>query len=135
MRIQSFQEMLLEYGVIDLPSDNKEERDEILSKYQYSVIVEGEHTEFDNLNKWIRLNIGENSVKFLYFGKTGYDFGFAEYFFYKEEYVKKITRAIPNIYTIYPNSSRPNHTCKSEGYSVSIDYESTNKDAIVYPAD
>ena len=132
MRIQSFEEMCQEYGR-SLDSEDLAERTEMLTKYSYSIIIEGEWMEFDNLDKWMKQNIPTIPVENIGYGKTGYDFGFFEFFFIEKESVEKLTQVIPNIYTIYPASNIPNHTCKSNGYDISIDYDPTNKEAIVYP--
>ncbi|SEW51578.1 hypothetical protein [Chitinophaga arvensicola] len=130
MRIKSFQEMLLEYNISELEPDDNTERKEMLSKYDNSVILEGGFMEFENLDKWIRITLGKNNIMYIFYGKTGYDYGFAEYFFDDAREAQEVTRAIPNIYTLYPKSYKPNHICKSDGYDEEVAYDPENKDAI-----
>jgi hypothetical protein len=132
MKLQSFQQMLLEYEITQLEVDDENSRVEMLLKYPYSVILEGGYLELDNLNKWIEINIGSDSIKWLVYGKTGYDYGFAEYFFANEIDAKRVTEVIPHIYTIYSNSYPPNRTVKSNGYDEDIVYDPQDKNAIVF---
>jgi len=127
--------MLTEYNITDLDSDDKNEREKILSKLKYSVIVEGDWTEFDNLDKWIKYNLDIETITDLFYGKTDYDYGFREIFFDREDYSTMIINVIPNIYTIYPHSTIPNQMCKSDGYQKNIKYEASFKDAIIFDAD
>ncbi len=122
-------------GNRDLEPDDLEERKNLLTKYEYSVIVEGGHMEFDNLYKWIKQNIGENSIKEIYYGKIDYDYGFAEFFFTEKVHEEKLRIAVPNIYTIYPNSYPPGKIIKSNGSQEHIHYTTEDKDAIIYPVD
>lgn len=131
MRIRSFQEMLLEYNIPELEPDDKLERNKMLSKHSYSIILEGEYMELDNLAKWITINVGKDAIRFLFYGKVGYNYCFGEYFFDNEKQVLEVAKAIPNIYTLYPASIKRNHICKSDGYEVEVGYEPENKDAIL----
>lgn len=131
MRIQSFQQMLLEYSIDQLETDDINDRKERLITHRYSVIIEGGFMEFDSLNKWIEINLGQESINWLFYGKTGYDFGFAEYFFTEELHVKTVTEIVPRIYTIYPHSSPPNLTEKSNGYDENIVYDPKDEKAIL----
>jgi hypothetical protein len=65
MKLQSFQKMLLEYGIIELESDDKVSRDEMLLVHTYSVILEGEVMELDSLNKWIEINLGPETGHYI----------------------------------------------------------------------
>jgi hypothetical protein len=130
VKISSFQEMLLEYGISELDPDYNIERMEMLSMYKYTVILEGEFMELDNLEKWIKINLGKNTVISLFYGKTGYNYGFSEYFFDDQQQAWEATKAIPNIYTLYPASYKPNHICKSDGYGKEVEYNAEDKDAI-----
>lgn len=134
MRTVSLNEILLEYGIDNLDDDDKESREELLSKYPFSLIVEAEFMELDNLERWIKKNLlVDNDMKFLFYGKTDYNFGFAEYFFKNKNNIDKIQKVIPNIYTVYPNSYPPNNISKTNGKQVSIDLDSNStKNAIIY---
>ncbi len=121
MRIENFENMLKEYGASGIDAQDQAERLELLSKYKYSKIVEGDFDELENADKWIQLNIGEDQIRNLYYGKTGYDFGFCEYFFLNEDHALHFEQAIPNIYTLYANGySRTN------GYEDIVRYRSEN---------
>lgn len=136
MKVQSFEYMRTQYrGNRDLEPDDLNERVELLKKFKHSLIVEGGHMEFDNLHKWIKTNFGPDSIKEIYFGKTDYDYGFAEFFLCEQTQEEKLRQAVPNIYTTYPFSDPPNKISKSDGCEKDIQYSQTNKDAIIYPAD
>jgi hypothetical protein len=116
----------------DLEPFDLEERNQLFTKYKYSVIIEGGHVEFDNLHTWIKQNISTDPIKEIYYGKTDYDYGFAEFFIADKIDEEKLKFAVRNIYTTYQNGK----ICKSDGSSINdIDYTSVDKDAIVYPED
>ncbi len=130
MRIQSLQEMLIAYEN-NLDADDRDLRVELLSKFKYSVIVEGEYSEFTNLFKWIEINIGENAVKDIFYGKTDYDFGFAEFFLNGKDNEKKLIEAVPRIYTVYPNAYPVKRICRSNGPGTDINYDPADGTAIL----
>ena len=137
MKVQSFEHMRTVYGGNrDLEPDDLEERVILLAKYKSSVIIEGGYMEFDNLQKWIKQYIPTDSIENIYYGKTDYDYGFAEFFIAEKIHEVKLRRIVPNIYTIYPLSSLPGKNFKSNGYQFNdIAYNPADKDAIVYPVD
>jgi hypothetical protein len=136
MKVQSFPFMQAAYATNrGLGPDDLEERKQLLTKYKYSVIVECEHLEFDNLNRWIKRNIAPEGVEIIYYGKTDYDYGFAEVFVADREHEEKLRLAVPNIYTTYPGSYPPGKVCKTDGGGAVIEYTPTDRNAIVYPAD
>jgi len=116
MRILSFEDMEKEYGSLSLDPDDLNERQRNFSKLKYSVIVEGNFLEYDNAEKWIKNNLKIETIDFVFYGKTGYDYGFIEYFFEKENDSIRLKNEIPNIYTKYPNGSHS----KSDGYDKHI---------------
>lgn len=134
MKLQSFEQMLLEYGIAELDAGNKRDRNAMLTVNPYSVILEGGYLELDSLNRWIENNLGPECIKWLLYGKTGYDYGFAEYFFNDEFDAAKIARVAPNIYTIYPNSYPPNLIARSNGYTEEIVYDPDDRNAILVEA-
>lgn len=131
MKIRLFQEMLLEYDIINFGSYDMEQRNLMSSKYKYSIIIEGGHLEFESLNKWIQINIEQNYIEDLIYDKTDYDYGFMEVFFNEPFYLSRLTQTIPNLFTTYPNSYPPNKIIKSNGRLESIDYKSSDLDAII----
>lgn len=137
MQLQSFKYMQTEYDTSNggLDIDDINEREKLLSKYKYSVILECEHNEFESLEKWIKENIDESCIANIYYGKTGYDYGFAEFFVTEKAIEEKLKSVIPNIYTTYANAYPSREICKTNGYGVFITYDPTDKDAIVFIAD
>lgn len=133
MKVQSFEYMQTVYGGNrDLEPDDLEERNKLLINYKYSVIVEGAHMEFDNLNTWIKQNISTDPIKEIYYGKTDYDYGFAEFFIDEKTDEEKLRFAVQNIYTTWHNGT----ISKSDGGSiVDVSCSYGDKDAIVYPFD
>ena len=133
MKVQTFQYMQTVYGGNrDIELDDLKERNKLLTKYKYSLIIEGSHIEFDNLNAWIKQNISSDPLKEIYYGKTDYDYGFAEYFINDKIHEEKLIFAVKNIYTTWGNGT----ISKSDGSSISdVPYSPDYKDAIVYPYD
>lgn len=133
MKVQSFEYMRTVYGGNrDLESEDLAERSKLLSQYKYSVIIEGSHVEFDNLNSWVKENISAEPLKEIYYGKTDYDYGFAEFFVNEKSHEEKLKFAAKNIYTTWQNGT----ISKSDGTSISdVPYSPDDKDAIVYPAE
>jgi hypothetical protein len=103
MLVRSYEEMLKEYNLEDLLSDDKEDRARLLTEYKNSVIFEGDFLEFDKLNDWIKLNLGVQAPPFLFYGKLGYDYGFFELFPATEKQVMRLIEIIPELFTIFPN--------------------------------
>jgi len=103
----------------------------MLIEQPYSVILEGGYLELDSLNKWIDVNLSYDPIKWLFYGKTGYDYGFAEYFFSEESNAQDVSKIVSNIYTIFPNSYPPNQISRSNGYDKEIVYDPSDKDAII----
>lgn len=135
MKVQSFEQMQTEYsrGSRGLEMDDLEERKALLSQYAYSVIVEGEYAEFENLETWISETIGKNRIESMYYGKTGYDYGFAEFFVPGKTDEELLIRVIPDIYTIYSHAYPSALICRSDGYDTHISYDLSNKNALIYP--
>lgn len=119
MRSRTFEEMQHEYITDSRFEEDIPERNEMLSKFNYSIIIEGGYLELFELEAWIKLNIGEGFINNIYYPKTGYDFLFSEYFFIDEGNVNKVYQALPDIYTYYPSGRK----FKSDGYHNFIDYE------------
>lgn len=135
MKIQSFESMKTFYGGNrDLEDDDLQEREKLLSNFKYSVIVECGHMELDNLMNWIEQNLKTESVKYIYYGKIAYDYGFIEFFFTEKTNEEKLRQVVPNIYTTYPFSLPSGKILKSDGYDKDIEYNPTDQYAIVYPA-
>lgn len=132
MRVQAYRQMLAEYGIEELNSDDKSEREEMLGTYPYSVILEGEFMELDNLNKWIEVHIGPETIKYLFYGKVGYNYVFAEYFFADKPHAEGLAEVIPHIYTLYPHSLTPDKAVRSNGYEELVMYDPQDKSAIVF---
>jgi len=120
-------------GNRDLNPDDLDERRKLLDKYKFSVIIEGGHMEFDNLDKWITQNLGTHPIESIYYGKTDYDYGFAEFFLSEKTDEERLRNAVPNIYTTYADSYPPGKICKSNGSGSDIDYLISDTDAIVFP--
>jgi len=99
MNVRSYTEMLQEYGIEDLEADDKEDRKKMLTRYNYSVIFEGDFLEFDNVEAWVKKNIVSDPLNFLFYGKLGYNYGFFEIFLTDPKYVEELSNAIPNIMT------------------------------------
>lgn len=133
MKVQTFQYMQTVYSEgRDIDLDDLEERSKLLTKYKYAVIIEGSHIEFDNLNAWIKQYISLDPLKEIYYGKTDYDYGFAEYFINDKTHEEKLIFAVKSIYTTWANGT----ISKSYGSSVSdVPYSPDDIDAIVYPYD
>ncbi len=130
MKLRLYKELLRELELNELNIDQPE-RNQMLQNGPFSIIIEAGHMELDSLNEWIRLNLNPNALKWLYYGKTGYDYGFIEYFGANKEDVLKTSKVIHRIFTVFSYSSPPNQISRTDGYNNWIDYEVDDKDAIV----
>ncbi len=117
MRVFSYENMIKEYQR-SLDIDDIRERMRLLSELKYSIIIELSWLEFESLEKWIKENLFESATNEIWYGKTGYDFGFVELFFNIEEDRNKLQNEIPNIYTLSSNES-----WKSDGYDNIITFK------------
>lgn len=131
MRVQTYQQMLSEYGHEGLDPDDQVSRELLLQKFPYAVIVQGGFMEYDTLQAWMKLHVGESPIQWLFYGKIAYDYGFAEYFFIDDATAKAVAIVVPHIYTIYPDAPIPYHTTRSNGYDDDIAYDPQDADAIV----
>ena len=116
MKLSTFSEMVHEYEVRPIDSDDLEEREKLSTRHKYSIIFEGNFLEFDSLQLWIRENINNNPIIYLFYGKLGYDYGYFELFLNEQSHFEKITTAIPAIFTTYPNGK----ASKTNGYDQEI---------------
>ncbi len=131
MRVQTFEQMMSEYGITELDADHEISRDNALMVCPYTVIVEGDFMEFDNLNIWIGTYLGTDKLYSLFYYKTGYNFGFTEYFFTDGTDAIKVAEVVPHIYTRYPQPNPPDLTIKSNGYNEQVAYDPQDQLAIV----
>lgn len=123
--------MLKQYEIEGLDSDDLSNREQLTITLPFTVVLEAEFMELDSLNKWIELNFENDSFEWIFYGKTGYDYGFAEYFTSSKLDIKKLKNTIPKIFTIYPDSYPPNQISKTNGYDEQIKYSEENHDAVI----
>lgn len=129
MKIATYKELIQAYkGYYDLSESCLPKRSEILKTNPYSVILEATHYEFDSLDEWIKINLPDSNIEFLYYSKTDYDY--AEYFGKIEKNVIELKKVIPNIYTIFLDSSMPDGS-KTNGSGNWIEYSSEDSNGIV----
>ena len=129
MRNSSYKEMLRDYegNLIDY----KGQREQLLSQHKYSIILEGEYLEFDNLEKWIENQSGFKKPKSIYYDKIDYNYGYVEFFFLTEKQALEIREVIPRIFTTYPNAYPSPSISRTNGLGEFIEYDSSVIDAIV----
>ncbi|MGN6419083.1 MAG: hypothetical protein ACTHMC_16415 [Pseudobacter sp.] len=136
MKIYSFDLFLTEHAPGNYAEEYKTRRNEMLGKFPFSVLLDGAYFETDSLEKWINLHLGPGQINALFYIKTGYDFGFSEYFFQDEANAAAVRNAVPNIYTRHRHSDDPpDIISKSDGYESFVDYDPTNPNSIVIDVD
>jgi hypothetical protein len=88
-------------------------REDALQRFSHSVIFQGDILEHDEAKKWCTAEFGpENSDSksgnwtWLFYSKTGYDYGFFEYFFSEENEKKKFEDIVESLAADYPNGQR-----------------------------
>ncbi|MGX7666654.1 hypothetical protein [Flavobacterium pedocola] len=121
--------MLIEYG--DNLNSYEEERNQLLSQYKYSIILEGEFTELENLEKWIKKNIGIEVLESIYYDKIDYDYCFVEYFFSIEKHALETQNVIPKIFSTYANSYPSASICRTNGNKEFINYNANMSNIII----
>ncbi|MBF4466104.1 hypothetical protein [Flavobacterium sp. LC2016-12] len=129
MRNSSYQEILIKYGN-ELDS-YRNEREYLLSKYKHSIILEGEFTELENLEKWAKKNLNIETLESIYFNKTDYNYCFAEYFFSTESEALKMQDVIPKIFSTYANVYSSPRIFRTNGNGESIEYKSNMLNVII----
>lgn len=129
MKNSTYQEMLIEY---DNNLDSyKNEREVLFSKYKYSIILEGEFTELENLESWIKENIDINQIESIYYDKIDYNYCFVEYFFSSEINALKTQNVIPMIFSTYHNAHPLPITLRTNGSGEFIEYKDSMQNVIV----
>ena len=129
MKNSTYQEMLIEY---DNNLDSyKNERELLLSKYKYSIILGGEYTELENLESWIKENIDINEIESIYYDKIDYNYCFVEYFFSSEINALKTQDVIPMIFSTYHNVHPLPITLRTNGSREFIEYKDSMQNVIV----
>ncbi len=123
--------MIVEYKVNEFYYDDLLESEALHAKFPYSVIVEGEYLEHNNLTNWIKINIGNDIFDCVDYGKISYDYCFVEYFFKDNIAALKVSEIVPHIYTLYPLSPKPNRAVKSDGWEKVIEYNLKDEHAII----
>jgi hypothetical protein len=116
MKLSTFSQMIQEYELRPIDSEDIEERGRLLISHKYSVIFEGDFLEFDSLQLWIKENINSNPIVYLFYGKLDYDYGYFELFFNEQSHFEKIMTIIPTLFTTYPNGK----VSKTNGYNQEI---------------
>ncbi len=129
MRNSSYQEILIKYGN-ELDS-YRNERAYLLAKYKHSIILEGEFTELENLEKWGKKNLNIERLESIYFNKTDYNYCFVEYFFSTESEALKMQDVIPKIFSTYANVYSAPRICRTNGNGESIEYKSNMLNVII----
>lgn len=135
MRVVTFQQLQTEYDTAHLREGYEEKRKEMFEKYPFSVLLEGGYHETDGLEKWIKLNLGADQVNELFLIKTGYDYGFSEYFFADRLSAEKVTAIIPHIYIRYNHEDDP--ACgafRTAGREKQVEVHPWDPNAIVFDA-
>lgn len=134
MRIQSFQELIVAYEEVsrDLDPSDLSDRTDFLEKLPFSLVIEGEYSEFENLDQWILQYLPQTSCERIYYGKIAYDFGFVEYFLPDENSIQLLEQSVPLIFTTYPLALIPTTILRTNGYGIDIPYDPSMTDAIIY---
>lgn len=132
MKLRNFDELILAYKD-NSGWDINYERDIFLSQNPYSIILEGDQMELENLDKFIIQKFGfENLISIIY-DKIHYNYHFAEYFFKSNLNALEVEFSIPKIYTTYPNSYPPNKILKSNTFEEIIEYNpDLDENAIIF---
>lgn len=135
MKVYTFDIFIAEHAPGNLREKFMIRRKGMLEKFPFSVIVDGAYFETDSLEKWINNNLGPDQVNSLFYIKTGYDFGFSEYFFRNKADAELVEQIVPNLYTrhIYPDG--PPHINKSDSYENFVDYDPSDLSGIVIDSD
>ncbi len=107
---------------IEWDGDFQIDRDELLKKYAYSVVVEASYLELDTAEKWLENNVGlkQDSWDWVFYYKQAYNYGYAEFFFKEEEPKENFEKEIPQIYGISLSDGRK---FRSNGWDQILDVE------------
>ena len=115
MRIVTLEALVDAYeGDEDWETEYQIEREELIVRYPYSVVVEGAFLEYNSLKHWTDEQFGpENSPVWtsLWYGKTDYDYGYREYFFSRQADLQLLIQHIPLVHGIFAHGKK----LRSEG--------------------
>lgn len=129
MKLQSWQQLLFLFNSSLLNEGVEESRQTMLEKFPYSVLVEGLYVETDGLEKWIELNLGPDMIKTIFYIKSGYDYGFSEYFFASQSDAERVRNSVPHIYIQLEDAIG---IFRTDGYETTLFLDPQDTDAIVF---
>lgn len=130
MKLSTFEELLEEYSSFEDDSgleDIRSIRNEMIAVLPHSLIVEGSFLEWDNLERWLDRQFGpevDSVWNSIFYGKTGYDYGYWEFFFSSTLDSELLIKTIPTIYGQAKGQSR----FRTEGYDTLIDLPEESSD-------
>jgi hypothetical protein len=98
------------------------DRNELLKKYAYSVMVEASYLEIDTAEKWLETNVGlkQDSWDWAFYYKLAYDYGYAEFFFKERTHKEIFIKEIPEFYGVWPANGKKFRT---NGWDEFLDVE------------
>lgn len=99
MKLNSYLECVKSYGN-DWDKEDDIKRQKILKSFPYSYIIEGAYPEYETASKWCLKEFEAKEAKWtdLWYGKTGYDYGFWEFFFKDKQDAESFKKAITGFY-------------------------------------
>jgi hypothetical protein len=103
MRVSDFPQMVKDYEVRTMDTDELTKRNTLLGQGKYSVIFEGDFLETDSVRSWLKQETGIEEPCFIFYGKLGYDYGYFEFFFSSENEATSLAEVLQNMFTRYPN--------------------------------
>lgn len=104
MKIRKQDELESEYRDIGGVKGLLSERDGLIFKYPFSVLVTADYTEIENAEKWCKDNVSQWTK--LWYGKTDYDYGYMEFLFNKEEDKSKFKNIVEELVIEYQSGLR-----------------------------
>lgn len=117
MKINSYSECKKNYGN-EWDKEDGIKRQKIIKSFPYPFIAEGVYLEYETASKWCLKKFGAKEAKWtdLWYGKTGYDYGFWEFFFKNEQDAESFKKAVNDFYVETAKGK-----WKTEGYNKYIE--------------
>ncbi len=96
------------------------DRNQLLAHFPHSVPVATSYNEMDYVNEWLVKAVGSkgNNWESIFYYKQDYDFGYAEYFFLKKDFLITFENEIPKVYGVFFNGKKLKTNCEGKYFDV-----------------
>lgn len=97
------------------------DRNKLLARFPHSIPVATSYNEMESANEWLVKAVGAkgNNWEVFFYYKQAYNFGYAEYFFHKKDFLIIFENEIPKVYGVFFEGKKLKTNC--EGDYIDVD--------------